>query len=117
MILIIESLGMDNAGGSYKIDVTDSHEMMIGATRTDASGENTQYLIFEFNETDNGCVVYGSSIFLKGVEEENYDDHFRNYCNLWTPWTYSDTFRNLEVIDFCQTVPAQPEVSCYKKDF
>ena len=106
---------MDNAGGSYKIEVTDPHTMVIGASRTNASGDNGQWLNLELTETNDGCVVYGSSIFLNGVEEENYDDHFRNYCNLWTPWTYADTFRNLEVVDFCQTIPAQPEVSCYKK--
>ncbi len=40
MQLILESLGMDNAGGSYKIVSADPHLMVFQTTRTDASKEN-----------------------------------------------------------------------------
>ena len=115
MILIVNALALDNAGGSYKITNTDTDNMLLFSTRTDASGVSVQNVEMHFNDTPDGCLVFGGSIFEVGVEDAgaDYDDHYRNYCNIWTPWTYADTFVDLEVYYFCQTVPEQPQVSCF----
>ena len=107
-------MGQDAAGGSYLLGETDPFTFHLSATRTDATGQSIQDVEMQFTDSFVGCVVDGTSTFLSAVQDADFDDHYRNYCNVWSPWTYADTFVSLEVGQVCQTVPAQPEVSCYQ---
>ncbi len=54
----------------------------------------------------------GYSVYEE-VEEADFNDEFRNFCNIYTPIAYSDTPIDLKV-KYCTSIPEDLFNACYR---
>ncbi len=70
---------------------------------------------FRLFPKDDNCVVYAASVERDDDPDHDDDDDdfdgYINYCNMWVPLKYADTFVGEKLME-CIAVPPVPANTC-----
>ena len=112
-------------GGLYAIRRKDPVKQVLWLWRETISRDVTHSIEFVFTNKDGDCLVAGRSL---GIDDEDNDDnddvndddlrvrdadfdHYENYCNVWTPMKFTDSYVD-ERVGQCTSVPSSPANYC-----